>query len=144
MQELLWVFGLLAMIGAWAAVGLVPGDALVYAGQFVMLSAAAVGVPAELVYFALLAWGLNANGQAAKGWYWRSFDHHHQLTPLQRRVILPPFYLGALAFLAIGLGIAMVVLGFISVFALGNADAADFGRHPYRPTGDTSYGHGAP
>ena len=119
MQELFWVLGLLAIIGAWAAVGLVPGDALVYGGQYLMLTAAALGIPLELLYFALLAWALHFNGQPPKGWYWRSFDHHHGLTPLQRQLVLPPFYAGALAFLAIGLGIAIVVLGFISVLALG-------------------------
>lgn len=119
MQELLWVMGLLSLVGAWAAVGLVPGDVLVYAGQSVMLSAAAIGVPLELLYFGLLAYTLHVNGAAPKGWYWRSFAHHHLLTPRQRLVVLPPFYGGALAFLGIGLGIAIVVLGFFSVFGLG-------------------------
>ena len=119
MHELLWVMGLLVLVGAWAAVGLVPGDSLVLGGQYVMLSSAAVGVPLEILYFALLAWALHFNGAAPPGWYWRSFDHHHLLTPLQRRLVLPPFYGGALAFLGIGLGIAIVVLGFVSVLALG-------------------------
>ena len=117
MQELLWVIGLLALIGAWAAIGLVPGDALVMAGERVMLSAAALGVPLELVYFALLAWALHTNGTAPTGWYWRSFAHHHLLSERQRLLVLPPFYAGALAFLGIGLGILIVVLGFVSVLA---------------------------
>lgn len=119
MHELLWVIGLVSLIGAWAAVGLVPGDLLVFAGRYVMLGSAAIGVPLELAYFALLAWALHANGGAPKGWYWRSFAHHHLLTARQRLVVLPPFYAGALAFLGIGLGIAIVVLGFVSVFGYG-------------------------
>ena len=118
MQELLWVIGLLALVSAWAAVRLVPGFVIVFAGQTLMLGSAAVGIPLELVYFALLAWALHANGEVPKGWYWRSFAHHHLLTRQQRLWVLPPFYAGALAFLGIGLGIAIVVLGFIAVFGL--------------------------
>src|SRR5512144_3151872 len=112
MLELLWVVALLGVICAWSAVALLPGDVLVYAGQAVMLGSAAIGIPLELVYFALLAWALHAHGAAPKGWYWRSFAHHHLLTRCQRWLVLPPFYAGALAFLGIGLGIAIVVLGF--------------------------------
>src|SRR5690348_10658318 len=119
MQELLWVAALLLLVGAWAAVGLVPGDALVLAGRSVMLGSAALGIPLELVYFALLGWALHTNGATPEGWYWRSFAHHHLLSPRQRLIVLPPFYAGALAFLGIGLGIAITVLGFVSVLGLG-------------------------
>lgn len=116
MHEALWVLGLLLVVGAYAAIGLVPGDVLVLTGQYVMLGSAAVGVPLELLYFALLAWALRLNGTAPDGWYWRSFNHHHLLTRQQRFLVLPPFYAGALAFLGIALGIAIVLLGFVSVF----------------------------
>lgn len=116
MHELAWVIGLLLLIGAYALVGLVPGYYLVVIGQNVMLTSAAIGVPLELMYFALLAWALRANGVTPAGWYWRSFAHHHLLTPAQRWVVLPPFYAGALAFLGIALGIAIVLLGFVAVF----------------------------
>ena len=121
MHEALWVLGLLLLVAAWAVVGLVPGDALVLAGRAVMLGSAAAGIPLELVYFALLGSALHANGTAPAGWYWRSFAHHHLLTRRQRLVVLPPFYGGALAFLGIGLGIAIVVLGFVSVLGLGRS-----------------------
>lgn len=116
MHEALWALGLLLLVGAYAVVGLVPGDVLVMVGQYLMLGSAALGVPLELVYFALLAWALRANGDAPRGWYWRSFAHHHLLTREQRFLVLPPFYAGALAFVGIALGIAIVLLGFISVF----------------------------
>jgi hypothetical protein len=119
MHEALWVLGLLLLVGAYAAIGLVPGDVLVMVGQYVMLGSAAIGVPLELVYFGLLAWALRVNGIAPKGWYWRSFVHHHLLTREQRLIVLPPFYAGALAFLGIALGIAIVLLGFISVLGAG-------------------------
>ncbi|HMI93640.1 MAG TPA: hypothetical protein VK509_19840 [Polyangiales bacterium] len=119
MHEALWVLGLVLLVAAWAVFGLVPGDALVLAGQSVMLGSAALGVPLELAYFALLAWALHHNGVVPHGWYWRSFAHHQLLTKRQRLLVMPPFYAGAFAFLGIGLGIAIVVLGFISVFARG-------------------------
>lgn len=116
MHEVAWVLGLLVVVCAYATIGLVPGDVLVVTGQSMMLASAAIGVPLELAYFGLLAWALHANGGAPKGWYWRSFAHHHLLTQTQRRIVLPPFYAGALAFLGIAFGIAIVVLGFIAVF----------------------------
>lgn len=115
MQEALWVLGLLLLACAYAVVSAVAGDELLLVGLDVMLSSAAVGIPLELVYFLLLTWALHANRRAAKGWYWRSFEHHASLSPSQRRFILPPFYAGALAFLGIVLGIAICVLGFVAL-----------------------------
>jgi|SRR5262245_719298 len=111
MHETLWVIALVVLIAAYAAIGIVP---LVAFGQLVMLSAATVGIPLELIYFTLLAWSLHANRTVPPGWYWRSFEHHGLLTPAQRPWVLTPFYLGALSFLAIALGIGMVMLGFVS------------------------------
>ena len=120
MKEALWVLLVLLVLSAFAAIRLVSGDQLVIAGQYLMLRAAAFGVPLELVYFALLAGALRANGDAPRGWYWRSFEHHHLLRPWQRRSIIPLFYAGALAFLGIVLGIVISVLGFLTLFDLLN------------------------
>jgi len=114
MQELRWALGLGVMAVLYASLGIVPPFALVGYGRELMLSAAALGVPLELLYFALLGWALWVNGGAPRGWYWRSFDHHELLTARQRPWVLTPFYLGALAFLAIALGIAIVLLGFFA------------------------------
>ncbi|MEY4578873.1 MAG: hypothetical protein RL701_3576 [Pseudomonadota bacterium] len=122
MQEALWVFGMLLAVGAYAAVRTVPADQLVIAGQYVMLSSAALGVPLEIVYFGLLAWALRANHDSPRGWYLRSFEHHFRLQPWQRLWILPPFYAGALAFLGIVLGIVISLLGFVAVFGFHSAD----------------------
>jgi hypothetical protein len=116
MQEAFWVLLVLIALMALAAVRVVPGEQLVVVGQYLMLRAAALGVPLEAVYFALLAWALRANGDAPPGWYWRSFEHHERLQAWQRRWILPPFYAGALAFLGIVFGIIISVLGFVMVF----------------------------
>lgn len=117
MQEALWVLGILVIVCALAITRLVAADQLVIGGQQLMLAAAAFGVPLEALYFVLLAWALHANGDAPRGWYWRSFDHHHRLRAWQRYCVLPPFYLGALAFLGIVLGIAISLLGFFAVLA---------------------------
>lgn len=121
MHEALWVVGLVLVICAYAAIGVVPGDVLVVTGQALMLGSAGLGVPLELLYFTLLAWALRANGVRPKGWYWRSFAHHHLLTKQQRFIVLPPFYAGALAFVGIALGIAIVLLGFLSVLGIGRS-----------------------
>lgn len=116
MHEAAWVLGLLVIVCGYAAIGLVPGDVLVVTGQSLMLTSAAIGLPLELLYFGLLAWALHVSGGAPKGWYWRSFAHHHRLSPAQRWLVLPPFYIGALAFVGIAFGIAIVLLGFVAVF----------------------------
>jgi hypothetical protein len=115
MQEALWVLGLLLLACAYAIVSAVAGDELLLIGLDVMLSSAAFGVPLELIYFLLLAWALRANHRAAKGWYWRPFEHHDSLSDAQRLCILPPYYAGGLAFLGIVLGIVICVLGFIGL-----------------------------
>ena len=117
MQETLWVLGFLLAIAAYVAASTVAPDQLVIAGQFVMFRAAAIGVPLELLYFALLASALRANANAPRGWYWRSFESHSLLRPWQRYWVLPPFYLGAVAFLGIVIGIVISLLGFVT--ALG-------------------------
>lgn len=115
MQETLWVFGLLLVAVAYAAVSSVAGDQIVYVGLDVMLSSAAFGIPLEALYFLLLALALHANRLAPKGWYWRSFEHHDSLSTSQRIYILPFFYTGALAFLGIVIGISICILGFAAL-----------------------------
>lgn len=115
MLETLWVLGLLLLACAYAAVSAVPGDQLLFTGLDVMLSSAAVGIPLEAAYFAVLAWALHSNRRTVRGWYWRPFEHHDGLSPAQRICVLPPFYVGGLAFLGIVLGIMICVLGFIAL-----------------------------
>lgn len=113
MPEILWVVGLLLFIGAISAVQVVPWPMLIESGNDLMLATAAVGIPLEIVYYALLAVALFWGAGLPRGWYWRPFQHHHLLGPRQRWLVLPWFYLGALAFLGIVLGIAVVLLGML-------------------------------
>jgi hypothetical protein len=114
MIEGAWALGLLLAIGAVAALGAMDFGDLIELGQTVMLGCAAVGIPLELLYFALLARTIKRHPDCPRGWYWRPFAHHHLLTPRARLLVLPVFYLGALAFLGIVLGIGTVLLAFLS------------------------------
>ena len=53
-----------------------------------------VAVVAESIYFAALFASLQQNGEVPKRWYARSFEHHHRLSPRQRWLVLPFFWLG--------------------------------------------------
>jgi hypothetical protein len=112
----LWAGLVLVALAAVTATVLVPWHALVEAGQGLMLAAATLGIPLELVYFALLGVALGRTGMRPAGWYWASFKHHDLLDDQARRWVMPWFYAGALAFLGIGLGILLVGLGFVAAF----------------------------
>lgn len=115
--ELLWIAGIVLLMGAASAFFLIPWETLLAIGNAMGLYSMAAGVPLELVYFALLAWALRGDGSVPKGWYWRSFAYHDHIPPKLRPVVLPWFFLGALCFLAGSLGIVVVIMGvFASVF----------------------------
>lgn len=113
-MEAVWALLVLLALGAVAAVSLFQWGDLVELGQALMLRSAAVGIPLELLYFGLLALTIARRADCPRGWYWRSFAHHHLLTRAQRLWILPVFYAGALVFLGIALGIALVMLGLLA------------------------------
>jgi hypothetical protein len=114
MLEAAWALLVLVVVGAITATVLVPWGQLIEAGQLLMLGAGAVGIPLEILYFALLGIALGRSGGRPKGWYWASFLHHHLLSDRAKKLVLPCFYAGALAFVAIGLGILLVMLGFVA------------------------------
>lgn len=114
MAELLWAAVIALAFGALAATTLVPWDLLVESGMRLMLGSAAFALPIEAVYFALLWRALRRDRPPPRGWYWRTFDHHHLLDRGQRRYVLPLFYVGAVGFAGISLGIGVVLLGFVA------------------------------
>jgi len=114
MAEAVWVGLLLLVLGAITAARMFAWGELIELGQALMLRASALGIPLELCYFALLALALRKHPACPRGWYWRSFEHHHLLTRAQRLRVLPFFYLGALAFLGIAIGIGLVLLGVLA------------------------------
>lgn len=113
MLEILWAVLLLIAMAGFAAAAMFPWEQVMNVGNSLMLLSAALGIPFELVYFALLGVALGRTGDRPKGWYWRSFAHHRLLSRRARFVVLPWFYAGALCFLGIGLGILIVLLSFV-------------------------------
>lgn len=113
MRETGLVLGLLLLLVLLGVARSMPWLVLLGIGQQVMFGAAAIGIPLELLYFSLLGAVLWHGGGTPRGWYWRSFDHHHLVGPTARWFVLPPFYFGALAFLAMVLGILIVLLALV-------------------------------
>jgi len=114
MLELLWAFLVLVALAAVTATVLVPWEQLLRAGQSLMLVSAGVGIPLEIIYYTALGILLGRGRQRPKGWQWRSFEYHSELSARGRLLVLPFFFAGALAFLLAALGIGMVVLGFVA------------------------------
>lgn len=113
MPEIVWVIGVVLLLCAVGAVELVPWIQLINSGNALMLNGAALGIPLELIYFVTLGIALTRTRQRPRGWYWRTFQHHHLLTRTQKVLVLPWFVAGALTFLCIVLGIVITVLGMI-------------------------------
>jgi len=114
-RETLCVLGFVALACLVTAAGVLPSIEIVRSGQTLMLASAAIGIPLELIYFATLGCALRFGSVGCPpGWFWRPFLHHDRLSASQRLAVLPLFYLGALAFIGIVLGVAIVVLGMLS------------------------------
>lgn len=110
----MWAVLLLMAVVTFTASAAFPWDQVMVTGRDLMLASAAVGIPLELIYFVALGIALGRPGPRPRGWYWRSFAHHHLLSQRARQWVLPWFYLGALSFLGIGLGILIVALAVVT------------------------------
>ena len=121
MTEAVWALVLLVVLGAVTAARTFAWGELIELGQAVMLRSSAIGIPLELAYFALLALAIRKHPAYPRGWYWRSFEHHHLLTRAQRFWVLPFFYVGALAFFGIAIGIGLVLLGALAALQDGRS-----------------------
>ena len=91
-----------------------PSESVMVWGTTIMLGGAAVGLPLELYYFTALAVALGRRSVLPRGWYWRSFAHHHLLEGTERWIVLPAFYAGALAFVVCMLGIVVAMTGLVA------------------------------
>ncbi len=114
--ELIIVGAILLCFAAIAALALAPPLALLKAGVALGIGAAAIGVPLQIIYFAALRAVLNKSGVLPKGWYWRTFAHHHLLNKHQRKFVLPWFWAGFVAFVVVSLGLLIVLLGAFSAY----------------------------
>lgn len=77
----------------------------------ISVASAMVGIPLEAVYFGMMIFIARREGNWQRGWIWRSFEHHARLSRAQRWVILPFFFLGAMAFAIASLATAATVFG---------------------------------
>jgi len=94
-----------------------PPAAVMLTGQTVMLGGGAVGIPLELVYYALLGAALGRRSALPRGWYWRPFEHHHLLSPREAWLVLPFFWTGLVAFVVCVLGIVVTTVGLVATVA---------------------------
>ncbi len=83
------------------------------------MASVGVGVPLEVLYFVSLGLALNGRSAAPRGWYWRPFDHHSLLSNTARGVVLPFYYGGAVAFVAVIAGALLVVLAMLAELPAG-------------------------
>ncbi|MEM7436213.1 MAG: hypothetical protein AAF436_13730 [Myxococcota bacterium] len=110
MGELTTVAAVFAvLVGLAYAIAFVGQPDAYQLAWFTMTAIGLIAVVAEAVYFAGLFVALKKNDNVPPRWYARSFEHHSLLTPVQRRVVLPFFYLGGLG-LAVALLIAIVLV----------------------------------
>ena len=73
-----------------------------------MIGICTAAVVAEVIYFSTLFFALKTLQEMPRRWYARSFEHHKLLSPLQRYLILPWFFVGALGLL-VALTIALLL-----------------------------------
>lgn len=120
MAEAGWALGLLLLLGGVTAVEMLGFANLVELGQQIMLGSAALGIPLELAYYVLLGLAIARHPACPRDWYWRPFMHHQLLDTRARWIVLPLFYLGALSFLGIVIGILTVLLAFVAAAREGS------------------------
>jgi hypothetical protein len=116
MRETTWVIGVILLCFAGVALQALPDVDWLRLGRSLMLASASVGIPLELLYFGALAVALQTRHSAGapSGWYWRPFDQHGLLSSAAKCVVLPFYYGGAAAFVAVIVGVLMVVVAMIA------------------------------
>ena len=114
MLEMLWALLVVVVLAAVTATTLVPWEQLLRLSQSLMLGSAAIGVPLEIIYYAALGYLLGRGRERPKGWQWRSFVYHKELTTTGKWIVLPFFFVGALAFMVSALGILIAIIAFVA------------------------------
>jgi hypothetical protein len=114
MVEALYVFGLVGLmvvLGAMAV--LLPLETLIFAGVACIALGSLVGFPAGLYYHLRLYRCLARRGAVPRSFVWHPTRYHPELSPQERRDVLPWFVAGALGFVLIVFGCATMSLGFL-------------------------------
>lgn len=102
------------LVGALAAVSLVrlvPGDTVLVCGAALVALGMLLGVPAGVLYHVALHRALRPRGALPARWWVAPLELHPRLEALDRRRVMPWFWLGAAGFLVTCLGCALVAIG---------------------------------
>jgi hypothetical protein len=99
----------LVVIGLMVA--LLPIEGMLIAGVACMALGFGLGVPAGVYYHFKLYRYLAAHGGVPSGFIWHPTRYHADVPPSEMRHITPWFVTGALGFLLIMIGCAIVMLG---------------------------------
>ena len=114
MRELAIVIAILGTLLGLSAIPLLPWQQSIRLGFWVTAGGCVVGIPAGLLYHALLYRALRPFGPLPKGWYWNAIKLNDTAPRVLRRAIWFWCGLGALGFFTIMLGLVMVVLAMLS------------------------------
>lgn len=108
MRELAIVFGLLLLLGVLALGVQAPLLEAIAFGTWIGLLGAGFGVPAGALYHLALHRALSRRGELPKGWLLRPLSLHDRLRDEERPLVLSLCYAGAVGFVVICVGIAIV------------------------------------
>ena len=116
MRELLIVgllLGTLLLFGLSLVLAL---DSVFYCGTAAVIIGFAFGIPCAAVYHVALFRSLRRRSALQPGWYWRPVELHVHLTRRDKTRTLPWFYSGALGFLVIIIGLALIVSAVLRLY----------------------------
>jgi hypothetical protein len=116
MVEIAAALGVALVLLVVAAGGDYPhADLLLSIGAVVLAVGLIVGVAAGVVYHVALYRALSPLGVLRTGWWWRPTSLHGQLTPAQRRRVIPWFSAGAAGFFVALAGCAVVLVAIVAM-----------------------------
>ncbi|MCB9521466.1 MAG: hypothetical protein H6699_11410 [Myxococcales bacterium] len=107
MAELAVIFGVAVGLIGLGALALVPWALLLKVGGAIVAAGVGFGVPAGVVYHALLYRALAPRGALPPRWLWNPLALHDRLRPGERRAVLAWCYSGGAGFVLIMLGAAL-------------------------------------
>ena len=113
MREVLYAFGLFAIIGLIGLVAFLDPVQVMAWSQTLMVWGVTLAAPFELAYFAGLGRALHRT-DAPRGWYWRSFDHHKALGPRERYLVLGCFAVGSTLMALASLAVVVVIAALLA------------------------------
>jgi hypothetical protein len=112
--EALVVFGLVGLLVLFGTMALLlPLEILVLAGVVCIAAGFMLGVPAGTYYHVKLYRALAAHGGVPRGFFWHPTRYHASVPPNEWRNIVPWFAAGAIGFVLILVGCAIVMLGML-------------------------------